>query len=311
MPVSLRLEDALKSFGVPAGRYRIVSSEWVVHRFQSKDGKEFEPFVAWAIGYLPIDEKGAAIGEVEISYDLKVAPGFEEPIDKAKFAPALTPRNPLPLRIGSKGPYLEATGTQTQLAEKSKPMLYLKELYKCGFAVERLVAADFNVGLLVGTEGEIGEFVSKNEGTDAKGVTMKDTRMPAFTKLYKMGYEVQGHPGAAPAVSAVPQLVNGAASPNGSGGDEGAKLAMEILIILATEHKGKGITKLARADAVKLVAAKWSKMGPNAQAPYHRDKRPDAAYRDAAKALIASDDFYELDDVLRIAIPDGDMLEFQ
>ena len=302
MPVSLRLEDALKSFGVPPGRYRVVSSEWVIHKFQStKDtSKEFEPFVAWAIGYLPVNEKGEATGEVEISYDIKVAPGFGETLDKAKFAPALVPGTALPLRLGSKGPYLESTGSQGSLSEKSKPMLYLKELYKCGFDVNRLAAANFNVGLLVGTEGEVFELKSANDGSDEKtGEKFKDTKIPAFHKIYKFGYEVQGHIGTAPAANAPAQVVNGVAAP--ATGDEGTALALQLLTIIATEQKSKGIAKMARADVVKLSVAKWSKL------PL---PRPAGAMRDAAKELIGSDDFYTNDDVLAIAVPDGEQLEF-
>jgi hypothetical protein len=298
--VSLRLEDALKSFGVPPGRYRVVSSEWAVHKFVStKDAtKDFEPFVAWAIGYLPINEKGEATGEVEISYDIKVGPGFGETLDKSKFCPALSPTQPLPLRIGSKGPHLMATGDQKQLAEKSKPMLYVKELYKCGFDVNRLASSGFNVGLLVGTEGEIFELKSANDGTDEKtGEKFKDTKIPAFSKIYKFGYEIHGTPAAngttAPAASAT-----GSTAATGSDGD--TKIAIEILSKIAEECKGKGVTKIPLTDAVKFVVAKWSKMTP----------RPASSVRDAAKVLIGSEEFYTNDDVLAIAVLDGETLEF-
>lgn len=301
MPVSLLLEDALKSFGIQPGRHRIVSSEWMVHRFQSKDGKEHEPFVALAIGYLPIDEKGNATGEAEIDYSLKVGPAFGETIDKAKFAPASTVGQPLPLRIGSKGLYLEPTGDQKQLSEKSKVMLYLKELYKCGFDAKRLAASNFNVGLLVGTEGDIFELVSQNDGTDEKtGEKFKATKIPAFNKIYKYGYEVQGTPASAAATAAAPaQVVNGVAA-GAANVVDASGLAVTILAKIAANSKEKKVEKLPKEQVVKLVLSTAARMDP----------RPDSAQRDAAKALIASDDFYEKDEVLSIAVLSGDVVEW-
>lgn len=296
MPVSLRLEDTLKSFGIQAGLHRIVSADWMVHKFQAKDGKEYEPFVCLAIGYLPIDAKGNAIGEAEIDYSLKVGPKYGETIDKAKFAPAAVPNQPLPLRLGSKGPFLEPVGDQKQLSDKSKVILYLAQLYKCGFKVEKLVDANFNVGLLVGTEGDIYELVSENDGTDESGNKMKPTKIPAFKSVSKFGYEVQGMAASAPA-----QVVNGVAgastpAPAGNVND----LAVTVLATIIKNSKEKGNKAMAKADVVKLVFATTAKMSP----------RPSSTERDAVKDLLNNDSFYESDAVLNHAILSGDQVEF-
>src|SRR5258708_71525 len=103
MPVSLLPEDLGKSFGVQSGRHRIVSSAWLIHQFQpNKDTqKQSEPFVCWARGFQPIDTACRPIGEVETDYALRVAPAFNETLDKSKFAPAQVPGQPLALRVGS------------------------------------------------------------------------------------------------------------------------------------------------------------------------------------------------------------------
>lgn len=296
MPVSLNPKDALKGFDIQAGLHRVVSSEWMVHTFVNKEGQASEPFVVWAIGYLPIDEKGAAIGDVQISYELKVAPAYGETIDKAKFAPASAPGQPLPLRVGSRGPYLEPVSSQTQLSDRSKAMLFIKELVKCDWDVDgKWAAMNYSAGALVGTEGEIYRLVSENDGTDAAGQKMKATQIAAFKKINKYGYEVQGasHTNAVPAPST-------AAAPASSNGTGAHALAVEILAKVVTAAKSKGTKKMTRGEIIKQVLPTAAKVSP----------RPTSEAREAAKTLLASDNFYEHDDVTAIGVLDGDEVEF-
>lgn len=297
MPVSLLLEDALKGFGIQAGLHRVVSSEWMVHEFTSKDNKKFEPFVCWAIGYQPIDEKGAVIGDTQIDYSIKVGPKFGETIDKSKFAPGIAPGQPLPLRVGSKGPYLEPVGDQAGLYEKSKPMLYIAQLAKCAFDMKKLAASQFNVGLLVGTEGEVYELVSQNDGTDESGAAMKSTKIPAFKSLRKMGYEVQGIPQTGAATTTKPNGAAGASAPaNGTGNAQG--LAISILTAVVTKNADK--KAIPRADIVRSVLAIASKLDP----------RPAPEEREAAKALLGSDAFYGDPAVEMLGVLEGESFTF-
>lgn len=298
MPISLLPEDALKGFGVQAGLHRVVLSEWMVHQFVSKDGKASEPFVCWAIGYQPIDEKGAVIGDTQIDYSLKVGPKFGETVDKSKFAPGLAPGQPLPLRLGSKGPYLEPVGDQTGLYEKSKPMLFINALAKAAFDLKKLAASNFNVGLLVGTEGEVYELVSENDGTDESGAKMKATKIPAFKSIRKMGYEVQG----LPQTGAAAGKANGAAgtaapvAANGTGNAQG--LAISILTAVVDKNREK--KAMPRADIVRSVLAVASKLDP----------RPAPEEREAAKALLGSDAFYGDPAVEMLGVLEGESFTF-
>lgn len=297
MPISLLPEDALKGFGVQAGLHRVVSSEWMVHQFVSKDGKVNEPFVCWAIGYQPIDEKGVVIGDTQIDYSIKVGPKYNETIDKSKFAPGLAPGQPLPLRIGSKGPYLEPVGDQTGLYEKSKPMLFINALAKAGFDMKKLAAANFNVGLLVGTEGDVYELVSENDGTDESGAKMKATKIPAFKSIRKMGYEVQGIPQTGTAATGKTNGVAGTPAPASNGaGAHG--LAVKILSAVIEKNREKGA--MPRADIVRSVLAVASKLDP----------RPAPEEREAAKTLLASDAFYGDAAVEVIGVLDGETVQF-
>ena len=296
MPVSLLPEDALQGFGIQSGLHRVVSSEWMVHQFTSKDGKTFEPFVCWAIGYQPIDEKGAVIGDTQIDYSIKVGPKFGETIDKSKFAPGIAPGQPLPLRVGSKGPYLEPVGDQQGLYKNSKPILYIDSLGKAGFDLKKLSAAQFNVGLLIGTEGDVYELVSSNDGTDEQGKQFKATKIPVFKSIRKMGYEVQGIP---QTTAAAGGKANGAAAPaasNGAGGAQG--LAVKILEAVIAKNRAAGA--MPRADIVRSVLAVASKLDP----------RPAPEEREAAKALLGSDAFYGDPAVELLAVLDGDTVQF-
>lgn len=293
MPVSLLLEDALEGFGIQAGLHRVVSSEWMVHQFTSKDGKTFEPFVCWAIGYQPIDEKGAVIGDTQIDYSIKVGPKFGDTIDKAKFAPALAPKQPLPLRVGSKGHYLEPVSDQSGFYKTSKPYLFLSALYKAGFEQKKFAESEFNVGLLVGTEGDVYELVSANDGTDEQGKQFKATKIPAFKSIRKMGYEVQGIPQTTTAAG----KPNGApAASNGAGGAHG--LAVKILMAVVEKNREKGA--MLKADIVRSVLAVASKLDP----------RPAPEDREAAKKLLDSEAFYSHPDVETIGVLDGDTVQF-
>jgi hypothetical protein len=294
MPVSLLPEDALEGFGIQAGLHRVVSSEWMVHQFTSKDGKVYEPFVCWAIGYQPIDEKGSVIGDTQIDYSIRVGPKFKDTLDKSKFAPALTPGQPLPLRVGSKGAYLEPVSDQQGLYKNSKPILYIESLAKAGFDTKKLAAAQFNVGLLVGTEGDIYELVSVNDGTDGDGKQFKATKIPAFKSIRKMGYEVQGIP---QTTTAAAGRVNGA--PAASGGTGNAHgLAVKILTAVIDKNREKGA--MPRADIVRSVLAVASKLDP----------RPAPEDREAAKALLGSEVFYTTPDVELLGMLEGDTVQF-
>ncbi len=295
MPVSLLPEDALQGFGIQSGLHRVVSSEWMVHQFTSKDGKTFEPFVCWAIGYQPIDEKGAVIGDTQIDYSIKVGPKFGETIDKAKFAPGISPGQPLPLRIGSKGPYLEPVGDQQGLYKNSKPILYIESLAKAGFDTKKLAASDFNVGLLVGTEGDVYELVSQNDGTDEQGKKFNATKIPAFKSIRKMGYEVQG---ILQTTTAAAGKANGAAPAASSNGAGAHALAVKILEAVVTKNRDKGA--MPRADIVRSVLAITSKFDP----------RPAPEDREAAKKLLDTADFYASPDVEVIGVLDGETVQF-
>jgi hypothetical protein len=299
MPVSLLPEDALQGFGIQAGLHRVVSSEWMVHQFTDKTGKTFEPFVCWAIGYQPIDEKGAVIGDTQIDYSIKVGPKFGDTIDKSKFAPGIAPGQPLPLRIGSKGPYLEPVSDQQGLYKNSKPILYIESLAKAGFDVKKLAEASFNVGLLVGTEGDVYELVSQNDGTDETGKKFNATKIPAFKSIRKMGYEVQGIPqtgAAAPAGGKANGAVAAAHSANSTGNAQG--LAVKILEAVVSKNKEKGA--MPRADIVRSVLAVASKLDP----------RPAPEEREAAKGLLGSDAFYGDPAVEMLGILEGENFTF-
>jgi len=293
MPVSLMPEDLSKGFGIQAGLHRVVSSEWMVHQFPpNKEGKQSEAFVCWAIGYQPIDAAGKPIGDVETDYSLKVAPAFGETLDKAKFAPAQTPGQPLPLRVGSKGPFLEAVGDQAAINERSKIGIFLKHLFSLGFDKQKFAASNMAVSLLVGTEGDVFELVSQNDGTDESGKQFKPTKIPAFKTIRKFGYEGGGAP---------VQQVNGvAAASNGATAASGDPKATAIQILegLAAKYKEKGSMPLA--DMVKGVLPVWTKLTP----------RPSTADRDAAKKLLESPDFYAAEDVQAIAVLDGSDVMF-
>lgn len=298
MPVSLLPEDALQGFGIQSGLHRVVSSEWMVHEFTSKDGKKFEPFVCWAIGYQPIDEKGAVIGDTQIDYSIKVGPKFGETIDKAKFAPGIAPGSPLPLRLGSKGPYLEPVSDQQGLYKNSKPILYIESLAKAGFDTKKLAAAQFNVGLLVGTEGDVYELVSQNDGTDETGKKFNATKIPAFKSIRKMGYEVQGIPQTTVAAAGKP---NGAAASSNGAGAHG--LAVKILTAVVEKNRDK--SAMPRAEIVRSVLAISSKYLELGLA-----NRPTPEEREAAKALLGSDAFYGDPAVELLGIIEGENFTF-
>jgi len=270
----------------------------MVHQFTDKTGKSYEPFVCWAIGYQPIDEKGAVIGDTQIDYTIRVGPKFGETLDKSKFAPGIAPGQPLPLRVGSKGPYLEPISDQQGLYKNSKPILYMESLGKAAFDLKKLAAAQFNVGLLVGTEGDIYELVSVNDGTDEAGKQFKPTKIPAFKSIRKMGYEVQGVPqtGAAAAGGKANGAVAAAPSANGTGNAHG--LAVKILTAVIEKNREKG--GMPRADVVRNVLAIASKLDP----------RPAPEEREAAKALLGSDAFYGDTAVELLAVLDGETVQF-
>jgi hypothetical protein len=303
MPVSLLPEDALQSFGIQSGLYRVVSSDWLVHQFQpnKETGKQSEPFVCWAIGYQPIDQAGKPIGDVKIDHSLKVGPKFGETVDKSKFAPAQVAGTPLPLRVGSKGPFLEAVGDQAGLYEAAKPMLYLKELYKCGFDKAKMAAANMSVGLLVGTEGEIYELVSQNDGTDESGKQFKPTKIPAFKSIRKFGYEagaVTTMPAGAHSGAAVG--ANGAPAPATT--SDPTALAVSFLSALiekfkSTNPNGMPLAEMVKSNNLMFVGQKIT-------------PRPTKEDRDVVKKLLESEDFYQLEAVQSLAMLDGTEVMF-
>src|ERR1700722_1532003 len=255
MPVSLLLEDALKGFGVQPGLKRIVSCEWMGHQFPANKttGVSSEPFCCLAIGYLPIDEAGKALGDAEIDYSIRVGPKFGETLEKCKFAPAQSPGQPLPLRPGSKGPFLEPIADQSGLYDNSKALLFLGELFKIGGEQlkKRFVESQMNVGILIGTEGDVYELVSKNDGTDSGGKAIKDTKMPAFKSIRKFGWEQ-------PAGQVASTHTNGESTASTAPVAGAQDLAIKILSAMSDKHKDK--PSILLSDMLKGLMPITSKM---------------------------------------------------
>lgn len=312
MPFSLLPEDALKSFGIQAGLHRIVDLKWMVHQYPaSKDtGKQSDPFVCLAVTYLPIDVAGKAIGDAQTSYDLKVAPKFGDSIEKAKFAPASAPGQALPLRVGSAGPYIEAVGDQTGFYESSKIMKWLNTLFSLSFDQARLKASNFNLQILIGTEGDIYELVSENDGTDAAtGQKFKPTKFPAFKSIRKFGYD-----GGAQNIPSATQGTQGtvasspASSPASNGAVSGDAYALAVTLLggglkerFKTEHAvDVGLQPLPTVtvdNLLKGVMPVFMKLPT---------PRPSVADRTAAADLLKSADFYNREDVGAIAFFEAD-----
>jgi hypothetical protein len=289
MPVNLL--EPVKSFGVKPGLKRIVSIEWMVHQYppNKTTGKESEPFCCLAVGYLPVDENGKALDEAEVDYTLRVGPKWGRPLAECQFAPATEPGKPLPLRVGSRGPYIEPVGNQSGLSEKSKPWLWIEALQKIGGSkfTSKLSESQMNIGVLVGTEGEIYELNSHNEGLTDEGTAMKDTKIGAFKSIIKFGWE---QPAGYGATNGTASAANGSTSAATSG--DTIDKAIAFLKKASEIHKTKN--KMPLEDLIKGAMPIGSKMEPRLQGPQ----------RDAVKKLISEAEFWENDAVADVAVYD-------
>lgn len=300
MPVDLFNPSA--NFGVKPGRKRVVSCEWMIHQFTKKDGTSGgEPFLCLAVGYLPVDESGKAIGEAEVDYSVKIGK-FGKPLSDTQYAPAEAPGKPLPLRLGSRGNYIEPiAGGTGSFSKNSKAQLFIDALLSIGGDKfrQKMSESQMNIGILVGTVGHVFELSSPNDGIGDDGKAMKDTKITVFNKIDYFGWEAgaaQGGSTTSPSTAGAQSPANGTA--NGSGGSEA--LAIAILEKFSEKHADKASMPLA--DMLKGLMPVTSKMNP----------RPQSTERDAAKALMTTAEFWESDDVAAVATydPSNGLVEF-
>lgn len=297
--ISLLPEDGIKGFGINAGLHRVVSSEIQVHQYKPNKttGEQSEPFVCWAIGYLPIDAAGNAVGEAEVDYGMKIAPGYGEPLSSAKFAPAASPDGPaLPLQVGSRGGFVFPIGDSQGLSVNSKVLKYIAQLFEVGFLKERLIASGMDVGILVGTEGDVMTKTTENDGTDKKtGAKLKDTKMLVFKSIRRFGYENPDFAKAAHAPAPAAHTPATTAPAPAVAATAGAhKTALAIMQRWSEKYK-----------AVKREQVPLAELLEGFMAVAMKEPRFDPTDRAKAKELLSDTAFYKHPDAEKIAALEG------